>query len=314
MDSTGTVWLPSASSTLASDVDSLFYFIFYLSVVFFVIVTVGCLYLAVKYRRRGKRELTSGVDHSTALEVTWTVIPTILVFVIFAWGFKDFLRMHVVPKDAMEIKVTGQKWFWSYEYPDGTTTVNDLTVPVGKPIKLLMDSKDVIHSFFVPNFRVKMDVLPNRYTIIWFEANEVGEFNQFCTEYCGKGHSEMIGKVFVKTEQQFNEWMTANSNPGEGLTLEEFGEKLYKDKACMTCHNLDGTAGQGPTHVGIWGKTETMTSGETVTVDENYMRESILNPAAKIVSGFQPIMPAYQGILKDREVDALVAYMKSLTK
>lgn len=312
MESNGTFWLPEGTSTFAGDYDALFYFIFYLSLAFFLIVTIASLYLAVRYRHRGKRKLTTGIAHNIPLELTWTFIPTVLVFVIFAWGFRDFLRMNVVPKDAMEIKVTGQKWFWSFEYPQGMTQVNDLTVPVDKPVKLLMSSKDVIHSFFVPNFRIKMDVLPNRYTIMWFQATKTGEYNLFCTEYCGKGHSEMIGKVRVLGEREYQEWVQASAQPGEGLTLEEFGEQLYRTKACNTCHSIDGSPNQGPTWKGVFGTMERLTDGSQVLVDENYIRESILNPSAKVTAGYLPVMPSYQGILSDREIDALIAFIKSL--
>ncbi len=314
MDSTGAVWLPEAASTVAGEVDALFYFIFYASLFFFVLVTSAMVYFAIRYRKRGKRVLTSSISHNTALEVTWTVIPTILVFVIFIWGFKDFLNLHVVPRGATEIKVTGQKWFWSFDYPEGLSVVNELTVPVNKPIKLLMASKDVIHSFYVPSFRVKMDVVPNRYSIIWFEATQTGEYNLFCTEFCGKGHSEMIGKVNVVTEEEYEDWLLENADPSEGLTMEEFGAKLYKSKACVTCHTIDGTASQGPSLLGIYGKNEQLTDGSSVLVDENYLRESFLNPAAKIVKGYQPVMPPYQGLLNDKEVDALIAYIKSLSQ
>ncbi|HHL72367.1 MAG TPA: cytochrome c oxidase subunit II [Bacteroidetes bacterium] len=314
MDSTGAVWLPEAASTVAGEVDALFYFIFYASLFFFVLVTSAMVYFAIRYRKRGKRVLTSSISHNTALEVTWTVIPTILVFVIFIWGFKDFLNLHVVPRGATEIKVTGQKWFWSFDYPEGLSVVNELTVPVNKPIKLLMASKDVIHSFYVPSFRVKMDVVPNRYSIIWFEATQTGEYNLFCTEFCGKGHSEMIGKVNVVTEEEYEDWLLENADPSEGLTMEEFGAKLYKSKACVTCHTIDGTASQGPSFLGIYGKNEQLTDGSSVLVDENYLRESFLNPAAKIVKGYQPVMPPYQGLLNDKEVDALIAYIKSLSQ
>ena len=314
MDSTGAVWLPEAASTVAGEVDALFYFIFYASLFFFVLVTSAMVYFAIRYRKRGKRVLTSSISHNTALEVTWTVIPTILVFVIFIWGFKDFLNLHVVPRGATEIKVTGQKWFWSFDYPEGLSVVNELTVPVNKPIKLLMASKDVIHSFYVPSFRVKMDVVPNRYSIIWFEATQTGEYNLFCTEFCGKGHSEMIGKVNVVTEEEYENWLLENADPSEGLTMEEFGAKLYKSKACVTCHTIDGTASQGPSLLGIYGKNEQLTDGSSVLVDENYLRESLLNPAAKIVKGYQPVMPPYQGLLNDKEVDALIAYIKSLSQ
>jgi cytochrome c oxidase subunit 2 len=220
--------------------------------------------------------------------------------------------MQIVPKDALEIKVTGQKWFWQFEYPNGAKSTNELYVPVGKPVQLMMSSQDVIHSFYVPNFRVKMDVLPNRYSITWFEATKEGEFDLFCAEYCGTSHSRMLGKVFVQSEAQYANWLEENNLAGEGLSLLEYGEKLYKSKACFTCHSIDGNPLTGPTFKNAFGKKERMQSGRTMTVDENYIRESILKPQANVVEGFQPVMPTYSGILNEREVDALVTYIKSL--
>jgi cytochrome c oxidase subunit 2 len=266
----------------------------------------------VKYRRRGKDELTTGVAHNTTLEVLWTVIPTVLVMIIFVWGFKSYIKFYVAPKDAMEIKVTGQKWFWSFDYPQGANTVNELTVPVGKPVKLLLSSRDVLHSFYVPNFRIKMDVLPNRYTVAWFEATAVGDYQIFCTEYCGKGHSEMLAKVKVLGEREFATWLESSAGMGEGMSLEEFGAQLYKSRACVTCHTLDGVKLVGPSFKGVFGREETMTDGKRFTVDENYIRESILDPRAHIVNGYDPVMPTYQGILKDRQIDALIAFIKTL--
>ena len=176
--------MPAANSTIAGEVDALFYFILYASIVVFAIVVAVTAYFLVRYRRRGKNELTSGVDHNLKLEIFWTVIPTILVFIVFYWGFETFLKMHVAPKDAIEIKATGQKWFWTFDYPNGATGLNELVVPANQPVKLLLSSTDVIHSFFVPEFRVKMDALPNRYTIAWFEATASGDYDIFCTEYC----------------------------------------------------------------------------------------------------------------------------------
>jgi cytochrome c oxidase subunit 2 len=212
----------------------------------------------------------------------------------------------------MEIKVTGQKWFWSFDYPQGANTVNELTVPVGKPVKLLLSSRDVLHSFYVPNFRIKMDVLPNRYTVAWFEATAVGDYQIFCTEYCGKGHSEMLAKVKVLGEREFATWLESSAGMGEGMSLEEFGAQLYKSRACVTCHTLDGVKLVGPSFKGVFGREETMTDGKRFTVDENYIRESILDPRAHIVNGYDPVMPTYQGILKDRQIDALIAFIKTL--
>ena len=313
MDDKGTIYLPPAGSTIAGDVDALFYFIFYASLVFFAIVVMATVFFMYRYRRRGELQLTSGRDHNVKLEILWTVIPTILVIIVFVWGFKTFLKMHVVPNEAIEIKATGQKWFWTFDYPGGANTVNDLVVPVGKPVKLLLSSQDVIHSFFVPDFRVKMDVLPNRYTLTWFEATKTGEFQIFCTEYCGKGHSEMLGKVKVLSEVDYNAWLEKSSVAiPEGMSLEQAGAELYSSKACITCHSIDGKPGVAPSFKGRFGTMQRMGDGSNVKIDENYLRESILNPQAKVAEGFAPVMPTFQGILKDRQIDALIAYIKSV--
>ena len=314
MDTTGTLFLPPANSTIAPEVDALFQFILVTSIIFFIIVVFGTAYFIYKYRKKGKNEFTADISENRTLEIVWTVIPTILVFIIFFWGFRTYLKMHVPPAESIEIKATGQKWFWQFDYENGASSTNDLVVPVGKPVQLLLSSQDVIHSFYVPNFRIKMDVLPNRYTITWFEASHEGEYDLFCAEFCGTGHSKMIGKVKVISEREYKEWLDSSSNAGEGLSLEEYGAQLYQSKACVTCHSIDGSAGTGPTFSGLLGRTENFSDGTSIAADENYIRESILNPQAKIVEGFQPVMPTYQGILKDREIDALITYIKSLSQ
>ncbi|MBD3223161.1 MAG: cytochrome c oxidase subunit II [Caldithrix sp.] len=314
MDKGESFFLPAPSSTVAGEVDALFNFILIASTVLFFIVVFGSIFFAIRYRRRnGKRQYTSEKAHNTKLEIIWTIIPTILVVIVFFWGFSTYLKMHVVPKDALQIKATGQKWFWQFEYKDGASSTNELVVPVGKPVEITLSSTDVIHSFYVPNFRIKMDALPNRYTKTWFEATQEGTFDLFCAEYCGTGHSKMIGTVKVVSEREYDEWLENNAISGEGLSLVELGEKLYTSKACNTCHSIDGTPNTGPTFQGIFGRQEKLQDGTDITADENYIRESILNPQAKIVSGYQPVMPTYQNILKDREVDALVEYLKTLS-
>jgi cytochrome c oxidase subunit 2 len=268
----------------------------------------------VRYRRRKgqEEELDRGPSKNVLLEAAWIIIPSLIVLVIFVWGFQGYMRMHVVPANAMEVKVTGQKWFWSFQYPEGATSTNELVVPVDTPVRLLMSSQDVIHSFYVPAFRMKKDVLPNRYQVAWFEAEREGVYDLFCAEYCGTSHSEMVGKVRVLSYPEYQAWLEENALSGEGMTPREFGAKLYNAKACNTCHSVDGSPGNGPTFLGAFGKEEEMADGSTVVVDENYIRESILNPKSRVVAGYQPIMPTYQGMLTDREVDALVAYIKSL--
>lgn len=234
--------------------------------------------------------------------------------IIFVWGFKDFVRLHIVPANATEIKVTAQKWFWSFDYADGANSVGELVVPVGKPIKLLMSSKDVIHSFFIPAFRVKMDVLPNRYTITWFEATHTGEFDLFCAEFCGKGHSEMLGKVKVLPEEEYQKWLEAGSGPAAGESLRDYGARVYVKYACNTCHSVDGSKNVGPTFKGLFARRVALADGSMITVDENYLRESMLNPMSKVVAGYNPVMPTFQGMLKDVDIDALIEYIKSLEK
>jgi len=312
MNSSGTFYLPAASSTMAPEVDALLQFIVVTSSILFAIVVFGSFYFAVRYRRRNRSEFTDGKDHNVRLEIVWTVIPSILAFIVFFWGFNSYLKMNIAPAHAIEVKTTAQKWFWQFTYANGAGSTNELVVPVGVPVKLLMSSKDVIHSFYVPNFRMKMDVLPNRYSITWFEATQTGEYDLFCTEFCGTGHSSMLGKVKVVSDTEFQDFLKAGDAAGAGLAPEIFGSDLFKSKACFTCHTTDGAPGTGPTFKGIFSRTEVLADGSRQVVDENYIRESILNPQAKIVSGFQPVMPTYQGILKDAEVDALVAYLKSL--
>ena len=314
MDTTGTLFLPPGRSTLAGEVDALFYFMVYASIVLFGIVLFGIIFFGLRYRHRAGVEETTTADlsHSTKLELLWSIIPTILVVIVFFWGFRVYMKMNIVPKDALEIKVTGQKWFWTFDYPSGANSLNELMVPLNKPVKLLMSSKDVIHSFFVPDFRIKMDVLPNRYTVTWFEATQIGNHNLFCAEFCGDGHSDMIGRVRVLSQREYDKWLETSSVGGEGMTLEDYGSTLYVSKACNTCHSIEGKSMTGPALNGIYDKPVPLASGGEAVADENYLRESILDPQASIVAGYQPVMPTYQGILKDRELDALIAYIKSL--
>ncbi len=314
MDSIETLLLPPGSSTIAGEVDALFYFIVYAGIVFLGIVLFGIIFFSLKYRNKPSTaiEVTPDISENTKLELLWSIIPTILVIIVFIWGFRVYMKMSIVPKDAMEIKVTAQQWFWSFDYPEGINTVNELIVPIGRPVKLLMSSKDVIHSFFVPNFRMKMDVLPNRYTITWFEATRLGNHNIFCAEYCGDKHSEMLGIVKVVSQNEYNAWLESGAGMGEGMSPEEFGAGLFRAKACYTCHNIDGKAGVGPPLNGVFGHAVIFKDGGQLTVDENYIRKSLLDPQASIVAGYQPVMPTYQGILNDKQLDALVAYIKSL--
>lgn len=305
-------WLtPDVASTIASKVDAISYFILLVSVFFFFLIFILMMVFVFKYKRKTNLDKTSSVDHNLTLEVVWTVIPSILLLIMFIWGFQVYLEMSIPPKDSMEIKVTGQKWFWTFDYATGASSPGELVVPVNKPVKMLLSSKDVIHSVYIPAFRVKMDALPNRYTVMWFEANKIGEYPMYCTEFCGTEHSGMRAKVRVVSQEDYQTWIDQAGAGGDGMKPEEYGAVLYKKYACSTCHSLDGSKITGPSWKGIWGSSEATSAG-SVKVDENYIRESILAPNAKIVSGYQPVMPSYTGILKDKDIEAIIAYIKTL--
>ena len=300
---------------MAGEVDSLFYFIYYLCVLFFVGIVGTTAYFVVKYRRRSDGQRTSGVKGNRRIEIAWAVIPSMLLLVIFAWGFRTYLRQSVPPGDSIDIRVKAQKWFWSFEYPRDGISSDELVVPVGRPVKLTMSSADVIHSFFVPAFRVKRDVLPNRYTVVWFQAEEPGTYDIFCAEYCGEGHSRMTGHVRAVTDFQYQEWIDSGGGMGgEGMSSVEFGKVVYEKKGCKSCHSIDGTRITGPSLLGIYGEPVTFSDGSSGVIDDNYIRESIMSPQAKIVQGYEGVMPTYKGMLKDKQIDALVDFIKSLNE
>ncbi len=316
MDTTGTFWLPEGSSTIAGDVDALFYFILWASVFFFLLVVGLSVYFVIRYRRKeGREEATSHVDYNIKLEVIWTLVPVVLVVIVFVWGFNTFMKMQVVPRDAIEIKATGRQWMWVFDYPNGRNSINELVVPVDQPIKIRMSSDDVIHSFYVPQFRIKQDVLPNRYTVTWFEANRTGTYDLYCAEFCGDGHSEMLGTVRVVSQEEYASYLEGGdeTEAEEGMSLVALGKQLYTSRACNTCHSIDGSPNIGPTFQNAYGHEVTLADGSTIIVDENYIRESILEPQAKLVQGFEPVMPTFQGLLSSRQIDGLVEYIKSLS-
>ena len=307
--------LPQAASMLAERVDHLYVFIIWLSVLLFVGVIFATLYFTFKYKSKSQdSKATAHITHNSFLEITWSVIPLAIVAVIFYWGFKDYLRLSVAPNDAYEINVSAKQWLWAFEYPQtGVKTVNDVVVPVNRNIKFVMSSEDVIHSFFAPNFRVKKDVVPNRYTTIWFQPNRVGEFQILCTQYCGDGHSKMIGSIKVVSEADFETYLKEGSGAADKDTpLPELGKKLYTSKTCNTCHTIDGSKLVGPSWKGLYGSQRKLVGGGTATADENYIRESIAQPQAKVVDGFPPVMPTFAGLLSDRDVNAIIEFIKTL--
>ncbi len=311
-DGGATFWMPPQGSTIAGEVDWLFNFILGISVVFFVLIVAVMMVFVVKYRRREGRETASpSPSNNTLLEITWMAISIMLVVIIFFFGFKSYLNISTPPANAYEIQVAGQKWDWSFTYPNGYVD-QDLHVPADRPVELVMTSVDVIHSFYVPAFRVKMDVVPGRFTKTWFEATMPGEYDIFCAEYCGTGHSDMSAMVIVHTSGEFGPWLEKASNFLLTMTPEEGGRKLYEIRGCQQCHSVDGGPRTGPTFFKMFGKEETLADGSIITVDEAYIRESVLEPNAKVVAGFEPVMPTYQGRLRDDEIAALTAYMRSL--
>lgn len=305
----GSFWLPEGASTLSPEVDSLFYFVTWASAILFIGVMAAMVYLAFRFKRRHAGEVPGPVEPSKIIEISWIVVPTILVLIVFNWGFKVFIKQGVAPPESYEIQVRGSQWKWDFEYPDGTVTTGELHVPVDRPVRLMMSSADVLHSFFVPEFRVKQDVLPDRYSSVWFTATRQDTFTVYCTEYCGTAHSGMLATLVVESQGEFEEWLQT-AGAAEDLPLPELGARLFEQQMCVQCHSTDGTPGVGPTMLGLAGSTEELADGSTVEVDENYLRESILEPGAKIVAGYQNVMPAAYGSLTERQVSALITYIQ----
>ncbi len=304
--------LPPAKSTMAGEVDALYYFVNVTSVIILAGITIAIIYFAWKYRRRTDDDVTPVITHNSKLEITWSVIPLILVLILFGWSFSTYTTLTTAPDDAYEVRVVAKSWLWEFHYDNGSVSVNELHVPVNKPIKLVMSSDDVIHSFYVPDYRVKMDVLPNRYTSVWFEVLETGESIVFCTEYCGTQHSNMDAKVIVHTQEDFEEWLETGDEVDEDMPPAERGEALVSRQGCAACHSADGTRLVGPSFAGLWMSERTMEDGEVITADANYIRESILEPNAKITEGYDPVMPSYQGTISDRQIDDIIEYIKTL--
>ncbi len=313
--SDATFWLPEGASNFAHDTDRLFYFIFWMSVFFFALITGMAVWFLAKYRRKdgeAPRPQKSS-HHNTALELIWSIIPLIIVLGIFVSGFRGFLNLSNPPENAYEIQVIGQKWSWSFQYPNGYED-SELHVPVGVPIKLVMSSSDVLHSFFVPAFRTKQDLVPGRYTTLWFEAQEPGETQIFCAEYCGTSHSEMLAKLIMHEQEDFDAWLTQAADWISTMPPAEAGAIVYQKKGCVQCHSVSGAGGIGPTFLAAFGNRRQFTDGSAGVMDENYIRESILNPRAKMVAGFDPVMPTFQGRFKEDELMAIIAYIKSLSE
>jgi cytochrome c oxidase subunit 2 len=304
-------FVPIQASTVAPEVDHLMYFMTAVSIFFTLLIFFAIFYFAVRYRRRSEDELPRVVHGGHAgltLEIAWTVIPFGITMVMFAWGASLFFTLSRPPNDAAEVYVVGKQWMWKLQHMEGQREINELHIPVGRPVKLTMTSEDVIHSFFVPAFRTKQDVVPGRYTTTWFTPTKTGKYHLFCAEYCGTKHSGMIGWVYVMEPQDYQQWLAG----GPSGSMAEAGAKLFQDLACINCHKSDNT-GRCPNLVGLYGSTVKLSDGSSVKFDEAYIRESILNPAAKVVQGYQPIMPTFQGLVSEEAVLQLVEFVKSLT-
>lgn len=311
MDWLRSALLPPQGSAFAKEIDIMYMAILWLSIVMFLGLMIAMVWFAWRYRYVPGR-VTPHQTHNTALEVFWSVVPLLICIGLFFWGIYGYMHFAVGPGESMEIQVTAKKWLWQFEFPDGTRAVNELHVPVNKSVHIVMTSEDVLHDFFIPDMRVKRDAVPGRYTEFWFTPTLVGEHVSTCAEYCGKGHSDMRAKVFVDTQEKFDDWMATGGDEWMKHPPEEWGKIQWDQKGCATCHSIDGSKSKGPTWKGIWGKQEKLRGGATVTVDENYLRESMLQPQAKVVDGFDPIMPTFQGLLRENEIRGLVAFIKSL--
>ncbi len=301
---------PVRASSMAGEVDALLFFLILISTVATIGIAVAIVYLSFKYRRGSKADRRPSGHGTFLLEATWIGIPFVLMMATFAWGASVYFRLFDPPEGAMEIHVVGKQWMWKFQHPDGRREINELHVPLGQPVRLSMVSQDVIHSLYVPAFRVKHDVLPGRQTELWFEATKVGSFYLFCAEYCGTQHSLMKGRVVVMEPADYQAWLSG-STPGQ--TPVEGGAKLFEELRCATCHRSPGAeAPRCPPLEGVFGSTVALTDGSTVTADEAYVRESILKPNAKIVKGYPAAMPPFEGQIGEEGMNDLIAYLKSL--
>jgi cytochrome c oxidase subunit 2 len=300
---------PERASTIAGEVDALYFFLVGLSVVMSVLIAALVVGFAVRFRRRRADDVGAEVHGGLMLELAWTVVPFLIAMVIFFWGAKVYFVMASPPQESLNIYVVGKQWMWKVQHTTGQREINELHVPVGRPVRLIMTSEDVIHNFSIPAMRVKADVIPGRFVQIWFEPTQAGTYQVFCAEYCGTQHSGMLGQVIVMEPNAYQTWMSGGAPEG---SLASTGEKLFADLACNTCH-LSDSSGHGPVLQNVFGHPVQLEDGSVVTADENYLRESILTPEAKVTAGYQPVMPAFQGLVSEEQLLALIEYVKSLS-
>ena len=312
----GNTFFPEAVTDYAVKVDNLYAAFFIISIFFIILIVSLAVAFTVIYRRKKVGQLAiKQISHHNALEIFWSVVPLMMVMVLFFIGFYQYLNSQIIPKDALEYKVTGRKWSWTFEYPREGLRIDDgiLVVPVNRSIKLLMTSADVLHSFYIPNFRIKKDTVPNHYTTLWFKANQLGEYQVFCAEYCGDQHSLMLAKIRVVSEKNYLEFLAEKkAEQSRFLPPRERGEKIYQQQ-CVTCHSLDGLSKIGPSWLNLYNSERVFNDGSKAIADENYLKEAIQYPAKKIVKGYANAMPSYIH-LTDSEVEGLIEYIKSLNK
>ena len=298
---------PEQASNFAPQVDSLVMFMIAVCAFFAVVISIAVIYFFFKYHRKRRDEIGAAIHGDLRLEITWIVLPFFLLMAMFGWGAAIYVDFRRTPSDTLDIYVVGKQWMWKLQQPDGRREINELHVPVNRNVRLIMASEDVIHDFSVPSFRVKMDVVPGHYNTMWFRPTKTGRYHFFCSQYCGTNHAVMGGWVTVMEQDEYAKWLSGTSASGDPVAI---GQQLFNDLACSTCHQPDGK-GRGPSYHGVYGSQVKLADGSTVLADDNYIRESILQPNAKIVAGYQPIMPSFQGLVTEDQILALTAYIKS---
>ena len=299
---------PPAASTIAEGVDKLHFTLTGITLFFTVIIFSTIFFFMIKYRRQSEDEVPPEIEKNVPLEILWTGIPTLICVVLFFWSASLYIQNARPPDASTEIFVVGKQWMWHLQHPEGVREINELHVPVGVPIKLTMTSEDVIHDFYVPAFRVKKDVLPGRYSSLWFQATKTGTYHIFCGQYCGADHAQMIGWVYVMEPSDYAAWLSGGASHE---SMAQAGERLFTQLGCVTCHVTDNT-GRGPSLVGLYGKAEKLRSGETRLVDEALIRQAIVFPNSVILPNYPPVMPTFQGQINEEQVLQLIAYVKSL--
>jgi cytochrome c oxidase subunit II len=302
---------PTQASTLAPEIDNLFFGVSAITAFVALLVVVLVVYFALKYRDLTGDRIGAAVTGSVPLELGWSLIPFFIFIGIFVWSSIVFFHIVRAPDQTLDVYSTGKRWMWRFQHVDGQREINELHVPLGRPVRVIFTSEDVLHDLFIPAFRVKADAIPGRYSAIWFEATRVGEYHLFCAEYCGTNHSGMIGIVYVMEPADYQAWLAGGGSISSGGSMAERGAQLFTQLACVTCHLAD-SSGRGPSLVGLFGSTVTLDNGTTVVADESYLRESILTSQAKTVAGYQQLMPTFQGLVNENDVASLIEYIKSM--